>query len=784
MKLRQFIPVLIIAAGVAAYHNSFRGPFIYDDIASILENPHIRHLWPTGAAAPERVDRTVSGRPVVRLTLALNYAVGGLDVRGFHAFNLAVHLFSSLVLYGILRRTFEGEELRDRFGSTAIYLAAVISLIWEVHPLQTEVVTYIVQRTESLMGLFFLLTLYCFIRGVEGLVEDEGGRMKDGGAVGDERSTLNVQRSTINERGDEGKAELRSQEPGARSQETEFRSQGLEDRRRRGIGGTATAGNDRDSSASLRMTNEGGAVGRPAPNRQQEKERERGGSPAPNRQGRTWFVLSVAACALGMASKEVMVAAPLIVLVYDRAFVAASFRELWRRRKGWYIGFAATWLVLAVLVASTPRSTTRFDLRGLTPWNYLMTEAGVILYYLRLCFWPHPLVIDYFDWPIARLPQDALVAGLVVVGLLAATAWAFRRRPWVGFLGAWFFFILAPTSSILPSAGEAVAERRMYLPLAAVITLVVGSAFAFGRRLLSKEQGIVLGGLTGGLVVVLFTFLTIQRNQDYISALTIWQDAVEKRPNNARAHNNLGLALADAGKVQDATEHWEQALRLKPDFAEPHNNLGTSLREQGKLQEAISQYEQALQIDPDYAQAQYNWGNVLLRANKPQEAIEHYEQAVRTDPDLAEAHYNLGLALMGQGELQKAISHYQKALQIKPDYIQAQYNWGNALLRANQPQEAIEHYEQAVRIDPDYVPARNNLAAVLMGQGRLSEAISHLERVVRLTPEVAMAHYNLGFASEQAGQIQQAIQQYEQALRINADFVQAQSALARLHARQ
>ncbi|MGA2605746.1 MAG: hypothetical protein ABSG14_16125, partial [Verrucomicrobiia bacterium] len=165
MKLGPFIPVLIIAVGAWAYHDSFQGPFIFDDVPSILDNPHIRHLWPLREAVSAPLDLTVTGRPVVCLSLALNYALGGLNVWGYHAFNLAVHLLSALVLFGILRRTFEGEKLRDRFGVAAVWLAAAIALIWEVHPLQTESVTYIVQRTESLMGLFLLLTLYCTLRG-------------------------------------------------------------------------------------------------------------------------------------------------------------------------------------------------------------------------------------------------------------------------------------------------------------------------------------------------------------------------------------------------------------------------------------------------------------------------------------------------------------------------------------------------------------------------------------------------------------------------------------------
>src|SRR5208283_3006570 len=164
MDQRKLAALLIVAAGLWAYHNSLHGPFIFDDIPSIVENRHLHHLWPIDVVMTAPPGTTVTGRPVVCLTLALNYAVGGLNVWGYHVFNLAIHLITALVLFGILRRTFESETLRDRFGGNAVGLAATIALVWEVHPLQTESVTYVVQRTELLMGLFLLLMSYCVIR--------------------------------------------------------------------------------------------------------------------------------------------------------------------------------------------------------------------------------------------------------------------------------------------------------------------------------------------------------------------------------------------------------------------------------------------------------------------------------------------------------------------------------------------------------------------------------------------------------------------------------------------
>ena len=156
---------LLLLVAVAAYHNSFTGPFIFDDAIWINENSNIRHLWPIGAVLFPPDATVVGGRPVVSLTLALNYALGGLNVWGYHAFNLVIHILAAWTLFGVLRRTLILPRLRERFGSAATPLALAAAILWMIHPLQTESVTYVIQRTEALMGLFYLLVLYGVIRG-------------------------------------------------------------------------------------------------------------------------------------------------------------------------------------------------------------------------------------------------------------------------------------------------------------------------------------------------------------------------------------------------------------------------------------------------------------------------------------------------------------------------------------------------------------------------------------------------------------------------------------------
>ncbi len=247
-------------------------------------------------------------------------------------------------------------------GAVGRPLAFSITLLWILHPLQTESVTYVSQSAESLMGLLYLLTLYCLVRRAE--ADGQGGRL--------------------------------------------------------------------------------------------------------------WQCLCVAACLLGMGTKEVMVSAPLVALLYDRAFLSGSFRDAWRRRRPLYSCLAATWLPLALLVLSTHgRGGTAGFGSGVSPWpSYAMNQLQAIVHYLGLCFWPQPLIFDYgsvLSPPTLRV----LPYALAIAGLLALTAWGLLRRPVLDFLGACFFLILAPSSSIIPVATEKMAEHRMYLPLIPVVLLVV-----------------------------------------------------------------------------------------------------------------------------------------------------------------------------------------------------------------------------------------------------------------------------------------------------------------------
>lgn len=584
--LRPFPAGLVLALAVtAAYLTSFRGAFVFDDLHAIVDNPTIRDLG--------RLDRillapaeggTIGGRPVVNLTLALNHAAGGLDPWGYHAVNLLIHVFAGLTLFGLVRRTL----LRlPRFAADALPLALAVAALWALHPLQTAAVTYIVQRAESLMGLFYLLTLYCFLRGVA---------------------------------------------PGLR-------------------GPASSLAPSSDSASKLA---------------------------GPREDSRPWFALSFACCLLGMGTKEVMASAPLLVLLYDRTFVAGSWRETWRKRGRFHGALLATWLLLAVLVlgAENRGGSAGFG-TAVAWWDYALTQCVAIPHYLRLALWPHPLVFDYGTPLYRSLAAVAPPAGLLLL-LLGATGWALVRKPALGFLGAWFFLILAPSSSVVPVATQTMAEHRLYLPLAAGLMLVGLAAHALaGRRAVA-----VLLVLAAGAGVI-----TARRNLVYHSELTLWADTVAHRPENARAHTNLGIALAEAGRLPEAVARFEGSLALDPDNATTHLNLAHILVALGRREEAIPHYAAVLRLAPDDA---------------------------RDAPGrLAAVCHDLGNQAAARGDFDGAIARYRQALAAVPGHVAARNNLANALLVSGRVDEAIAEYREILRAKPNAPQVRENLARAL-----------------------------------------------------------------------
>jgi tetratricopeptide (TPR) repeat protein len=262
----------------------------------------------------------------------------------------------------------------------------------------------------------------------------------------------------------------------------------------------------------------------------------------------------------------------------------------------------------------------------------LLAQAEAVVHYLRLAFVPSPLVFLY-DWPLgtslgAVAWQAALLAALVVLTVVGVA----RRYP-ASFLGAWFFLILAPSSSVLPIVTEVAAEHRMYLPLAAVIAAVVVGGFQLGRRwVLSPKVGL---GVAAVALVACAGVLAAEaraRNRVYWSAESLWGDTVAKRPNDARARVAYGEALAGAGRLAGAEAQFRTAIGLAPDDPAARVRMGAILAQQRRIDEAIPQLERAVALRPDDPDAHRFLAEIDAARGEEASAVRHLEQALATVP--------------------------------------------------------------------------------------------------------------------------------------------------------
>ncbi len=380
---------------------------------------------------------------------------------------------------------------------------------------------------------------------------------------------------------------------------------------------------------------------------------------------------AVVASALAMGSKEIAVSLPLFLLSLDRLLVAGSFRAALRSRPRGYAALFATWIVLALSIASGDRGVTvGFEHQDwIGPWESLCTQAGVLLLYARLTFWPHPLNLDYGDWPLETGLENVWPAALTWLVLLLLAVRAFARNRAAGVLGLTAFAILAPTSSFIPLAGAPAAEHRMALPLAPLLVLLCLLAVRAGALLPARARRPIAAVL---LVALAATFggLSYARGRVYRSAEGVWLDSLTKRPRNARGWLALGIARRNAGDLDGAEDAYRRALALKPNDASAWNNLAELLVARGRLPEAEAALSRALRAKPDHVGARVSRANVLVELGRLDEARREYEEALARDPTHVLARRRLAWLLatapdpaLRDGEA--ALRHAREAVRLK-----------------------------------------------------------------------------------------------------------------------
>jgi len=726
---------LILGLGLLAYLPSFDGVFVFDDLQWIVDNDDLHRLWPPWAAARGTL------RPLLFFTLAINHAISGLAPWSYHLVNLGIHLTTALLLFGSLRRllrTWHSSSHRHGQGSVEQSIAGATALLWAVHPLTTQAVTYVIQRGESLASLLYVLCFYGLLRSID------------------------------------------------------------------------------------------------------------------SNRHRLWWGVIVLSWWGAMATKLIAVTLPVLLFAFDWLLLSGGFAHLWQRRRSLYLALGVPVLIgVVILLFMAPHllaAQVRGDAEAFGRLDYLITQPGVILHYLRLVVWPRPLLIDH-GWPVSSWALALVPLALLSSALVAILIGLIRRRAW-SFVGLWFAGILAPTSSWVPLR-DMLVEHRMYLPLVAPLFVLVW----LGATLPARGRLWALAALVGSLAL-----MTAARNQDYHSELSLFASAAHETSNTRRFYNlqlefvfdeggvldgpllcaletgpalrpvarriqqadtdgalrdlegirtvsaaNLrGLAFWLRGQRQEAASQWTQAQNLPtarvnlaiaswlggdpgraeqllvnppdPTLPEAHYNLGALWAAQGKLAEARVLLQQALALRPNWAEALNNLGAIAEANGEMAEAGQRYEDAIALEHPtstlnrgllhIRQRHYREALPLLDQvirksggehprassarsvaryftGELYEAVEDLRKARRLGGATAALDNNLGCLNLALGDLRQARSLFEQALAKDPQQTAANHNLGKLLVIVGQPGPAVAHLQRAADRRPDDKVLAANL-----------------------------------------
>ncbi|MCX5859400.1 MAG: tetratricopeptide repeat protein [Proteobacteria bacterium] len=568
-----FLGIVVLAA-VLVYLNSLQGGFIFDDVHLIAENRVIKSfrnipqiLGFTGGAPLQR--------PVRHLSYMIDYQFTGLNPIGYHISNILFHVLTCLLVFFLALRL---------LGRERLFPAFVAALIFAVHPVHTDAVSYISGRRDILSTLFFLLGFVLFVR---------------------------------------------------------YRTQ-----------------------------------------------------------GRLGFLLSAyLTYLLACFSKEMAITLPVIFLLYDwmteekegqdwKSFFLAPFRIL---RKYWwqYLLFFITALLFAYYTVFILKVSNQKAYYGGSVFLNFLTVGKILAYYIYLLILPLKLSITY-NFPITHHLGDpaAWLAAVLVISLAAGSVWAMKKSSWAGFLGLWFFLTLLPVCHIIPHH-DLLAEHYLYLPSFA-FCLLLGMGL---EKLYVVRKTRTLAYVFLSLLVLAGSVRTVIRNQDWKDAVTMWKKTLERFPNNAMAHLNLGATYNMRGKYDLAIEELNRAYRITPSNPGIQLNLAIAYQAKGVPVEAEKYYQNGLEMDPTMYRARINLGTLNKDQMNLKAAEQQYRKILDSAPDYFEAHTNLGILYGYMGQLDEAIAELKKAVKIDPEDPQAAYNLGFMFQKKSMWNAAVEEYQ-------------------------------------------------------------------------------------------
>jgi protein O-mannosyl-transferase len=489
------------------------------------------------------------------------------------------------------------------------------------------------------------------------------------------------------------------------------------------------------------------------------------------------YLLLLVLFVLGLMSKPMLVTLPCVLLLLDYwplGRLGTGAKEVFPALSGLVMEKVPLFLLslaiglLAILAenrAGALPTLQEFPL-GVRLGNAVVAYTA----YLSKTMWPTYLVPFYPHAGASLATWQIAVSLLVLVGISALAGWGARAFPYllVGWL--WYLGTLFPVSGVIQVGGHAMADRYAYVTLIGIFIMLVWGSVGWLIRSRVRKQ-VWIGSIF--CLLILISMNTRLQLNHWQNSVTLFEHVIRSTDNNSLAHNNLGTALLQRGRIEEAIEHFSEALRIRPDDSVVFFNLGLAVKRYGEVERAARYFSKALELNPDFAGAHNNLGMILMGSDNLKEAISHFVKALELNPGRPEVHTNLGSALARQGDLDAAITHFVQALQINPRQANAYSNLGAALDLQGRSEEAVDNYRHALRLDPSSHFAHHNLGMLLLEQGNLEGAADHLSKAIEVRPDFANGHHNLGLVRMQQGRIEEAIQCFRQVLKLNPDDLQA-----------
>ena len=342
----------------------------------------------------------------------------------------------------------------------------------------------------------------------------------------------------------------------------------------------------------------------------------------------------------------------------------------------------------------------------------------------------------------------------------------------------WFLIAWSPASNIIPVSTK-MADRYIYIG---------GVGFFLFFSFLLMQQYKKIKFLNSDMVkfsILFFCLLSLsvmtwQRNQVWSSSLTLWEDSINKDPNNILTNTNLGAVYFHEKNYLKAIEYYKNAERINPDHFAVHNNLAAAYMKQGDFKKAVDHYLRDLEINPGRIINHKKLGALYLDMGDLDNALKHYSKALLTESADSKVFFHIGSLYAEKGNIESAIECYQTALKLEPEYEQAYYDLGRLWHGKNDLDKAEKMYKKALEIRQNYPEVYNSLGNIDLMRGKITKAVEKYKTAIELKKDYPEAYYNMGNAFVVAKEYKKAIEHYQTALKFDPDYLAAKKMIDKI----